>query len=103
MSIAKKDRFKTEGIDVILKDVTSIPFPPETFKWNEKKFTLLGSSNKNDLLPISLDEPSIIAATNTGRIGQYIYTDHEGNLYDAFIFVDEMDDVILRSIMTRLQ
>lgn len=102
MAIAAKNRFSAIGIKIILEDVATIPFPPEKIFYNGMKLVLLGKSNKDDLFPATIQERDIMIATTRGVIGQFIYTAENSDLYDALIYVDEAENVILHSIRTRL-
>lgn len=102
MAIAKKNRFISDKLNIKL-NVPSIPFPVEAFKYNNKQFTLLGESNKDDLFPSNIEEPSLISANIDGRIGQFLYSSENGDLYDVLLYVDEFKEVILYKLRTRLQ
>ena len=82
--------------------MSSIPFPPEKVTYDGKKLVLLGKSNKDDLFPPTLQERDLILATTRGAIGQFIYSAENADLYDALLYVDEVDNVILYGIRTRL-
>ncbi len=102
MAIPKKERFTNQGAKILLEDVSSIPFPPEKIMYDGKKLVLLGRSNKDDLFPPTLQERDLILATTRGAIGQFIYSAENADLYDVLLYVDEVDNVILYGIRTRL-
>lgn len=103
MAIAKSERFKSEGVEIILKGIPTEPFPPEKFKFRDKKLSLLGKSNRDNLYPVSIEDTDMIKAMSDGKIGQFIYTDDDANIYDVLLYVDTVDQLVIYSIMTRLQ
>jgi len=80
-------------------------FPPEEFYINypkkEKKFMLLGVSNKEDLIPVSIDTEELVRAVTFGHIRQYIYTGADGDLYDICIYKDERGECHVYDIRHR--
>lgn len=102
MAIPKKERFINKGANITLENVAAIPFPPEKITYDGKKLVLLGKSNKDDLFPPTLQQRDLILATTRGTIGQFIYSAENSDLYDVLLYVDEVDNVILYSIRTRL-
>ena len=101
MAIAKKERFEDKGIKLKL-NVPSANFPPEKIIYSEKKLVMLGKSNKEDLFPANVEDQELMNPVIEGNIGQFIYSAQNGDLYDALIYKDEVDDIILHSIRTRL-
>lgn len=99
MAMKKADRYKREKVNQSLKG----NFPVEKFIYEGKNMTLLGTSNKTDLFPKNLEEPGLIKASMTGKIGQFIYSCDNGDLYDALLYIDETGTLVLYSIRTRLQ
>lgn len=102
MAIPKKQRFKSENIKLELRGIPSMPFPPEKITYRDKKLVLLGKSNKDDLFPPSLEDRDLMIATQYSRIGQFVYSAENADLYDALLYIDEVDNVVLYSIRTRL-
>lgn len=103
MAIAKKLRFVANNINVNL-DMPTIPFPPLKFKTRELTLNYLGKSNKTDLYPGEEEcDVGILKAISNKQIGQFVYCSDIGDMYEAFIYVDEVENVILRSLRTRLQ
>lgn len=102
MSIPKKQRFVSENIKMELRGIPAMPFPPEQITFRDKKLTLLGKSNKDDLFPPSLEDRDLMIAVQYSRIGQFIYSADNGDLYDALIYIDEVEHVVIQSIRTRL-
>lgn len=102
MSIPKKERFINQGAKILLDGVASIPFPPEKITYNGEKLVLLGKSNKDDLFPPTIQDRDLIIATTRGSIGQFIYSADNSYLYDVLLYTDEVDNVILYGIRTRL-
>lgn len=102
MAMPKKERFTNKGANIVLENVSAIPFPPEKITYDGKKLVLLGKSNKDDLFPPTLQERDLILASTRGSIGQFIYSAENSDLYDVLLFVDEVENVILYSIRTRL-
>lgn len=102
MAIPKKERFINQGAKILLENVSAIPFPPEKITYNGKKLILLGKSNKDDLFPPTIQERDLILATTRSVIGQFIYSAENADLYDVLLYVDELENVILYAIRTRL-
>lgn len=107
MAMPKKERFERINIKQVM-EMNNPVFPPESFIYNDSEkgkrigLTLLGKSNKSDLFPPSIEETGIMYATTTGQIGQYIYTAHNGDLFDVLFYIDEVNNLVLLSIRTRL-
>lgn len=102
MAIKKSDRFIKEKVNELLN--VKFDFPVEKFVYEGKNMTLLGKSNKTDLFPTNIEEPELMQASMKGRIGQYVYSCDNGDLYDALLYVDDIGHGIrLYSIRTRLQ
>lgn len=102
MAIPKKQRFIAENIKMELRGIPAIPFPPENIHFRDKKLTLLGKSNKDDLFPPSIEDRDLMIAIQYSRIGQFIYSADNGDLYDALLYVDEVENIVIQSIRTRL-
>lgn len=103
MAIAKAARFSKVRINHALQGIPAFPFPPDKFTYDGLKLQCLGRSNKDDLYPATIDDPSIAAASMSGRIGQFIYTNQNADLYDVLLYIDETETLILYGIGTTLQ
>lgn len=103
MAIPKKERFNKVRLNYPIQGIPAFPFPPEKISYNGLKLQCLGRSNKEDLFPTSIDDPVIARASMTGRIGQFIYVAPNSDLYDALLYIDETDTVILYGLRTTLQ
>lgn len=101
MAIAKKNRFKKQNIKLDL-NLPSAPFPPDKIVYDDMKLVNLGKSNKEDLFPVSIEDPDLMKASISGNIGQYIYSNQNSDLYDVLLYIDEGGDVIMHGIKTRL-
>lgn len=101
MSIAKKDRFVKTNLKQVIESGGGEIFPPEKINYEGKRLSLLGMSNKDDLAPITMDSHELRWAATYGRMGQYIYANENGDLYDLYLYQDETRDVILHGIRTR--
>jgi hypothetical protein len=97
MAIAKKDRFITKD----LKQKISPSFPPETFKYKIWEMTILGKSNKDDLMPVNVDTAEMQRIVTLGNLDQYICTNQVGDIFDAAIYKGEDGAAYLYGIMTR--
>jgi len=102
MAIAKKERFENKGIKQKL-NIPGANFPPDKITYGDMKLTFLGTSNKEDLFPPSTQDADLINPIMEGNIGQYIYSAPNADLYDLLIYKDEVDQIFLHSIKTRLQ
>lgn len=103
MAIAKSERFKSEGVDIVLKGMPTEPFPPEKFRFRDRKLFLLGKSNRDNLYPPSIEDTDMIKAMSEGKIGQFVYSDEDANIYDVLFYIDTVEQLVIHSIMTRLQ
>lgn len=103
MAIAKSARFKKVRLNHPLTGVPAFPFPPEKLVYDGLKLQCLGRSHKGDLYPPTIDDPSIAAASMSGRIGQFIYSSPNADLYDILLYIDETDTLMVYGIRTTLQ
>lgn len=99
MAIAKKLRFDNRLVERVIENSS---FPPSKLEFEGKKLLWLGKSNKVDLIPMSLDNQSMIKASLEGKLGQFVYAAENADIYEVFLFVDEVENVIFHSIRTRL-
>lgn len=98
MAIAKKNRFETTNLKFPLDGET---FPPEEFDYEGNLLTLLGISNKMDLMP-TIQDSDVVKAVHFGLgVKQLIYSDQSANLYDVCMYKDEEDKVFVYAIRTR--
>lgn len=103
MSIAKKLRFNDRNINKVI-NVPTLPFPPNNIKMKNLTLHYLGESNKTDLYPEENEsDVGIYKAVSNKTIGQYTYCDDMGNIYEALLYIDDVEDVILKSLRTRLK
>lgn len=98
MPIAKKDRFMDTNLRIVIGD--SEHFPPETFFYNDQEFIVLGSSNKQNLIPVNIDNTELQQIVTFGGLSQFICTDASGNIYDA-CFYKQGNQTMLFAISTR--
>lgn len=96
MAIAKKDKFITKEIEVIISEDSNV-FPPKLVTYNNFKLMLLGRSNKTDLIE---ETPQYERSENKG---QFIYTNETGDTFDLSMYSDYTERVILTGIRTRLK
>lgn len=96
MAIAKKDKFITKGIEVVVCEDSNI-FPPKLITYNNIKLMLLGRSNKSDLIN---ETPQY---ERSDKKGQFIYTNETGDTFDLCVYTDYTERVILTGIRTRLK
>ncbi|MCX8074152.1 MAG: hypothetical protein N2749_01010 [Clostridia bacterium] len=99
MSVAKKDRFVKTNLKEIVE--SGQIFPPEKINYEDKRLTLLGISNKNDLAPVTIDSYDLQRAATFGEMGQFVYVNENGDFYDLFLYQDEIKQTILYGIRTR--
>lgn len=98
MAIAKADRFEHKNLKVKL---VSDKFPPDTLLYEGKFMTLLGFSNKQDLVP-NIEDKEVVKAVFTGiGVKQLIYSDQDATLYDVCMYKDSEGQVFLHAIRTR--
>jgi hypothetical protein len=98
MAIAKSDRFEKRNLKIRLESET---FPPESFIYEKNQMTLMGVSNKQDLMP-NIDDKAVVKAVVDGiGIKQLIYSDQDAGLYDVCIYKDDEDQVFIYAIRTR--
>lgn len=65
-------------------------YPPKEFNYNEQHYTLLGPSNKMDL----------ICPSDYIKSGQYIVTDERCNIYQALFAVNGVGTTYLIALRT---
>lgn len=94
----KKDRFIHVEMKVLID--TDI-FPPETFTYETMIMTLLGKSNKSDLIPINITDNDLIKAIMHGGMVQFIYTSNSGDLYDICLYKCQDSKVYMYGIRSR--
>lgn len=99
MAVPKKDRFVDTGLKIAVGNVDD--FPPETFKYRDFEFTVLGLSNKDDLIPVNVDNLEMQKIVTLGNLGQYICTNQVGDIFDACFYKGEDDNIYLYAIRTR--
>lgn len=95
MAIAKNDRFVEKGIDFVVGEDKN-NFPPKQIVFRGKKLFYLGVSNKDDLIEPCEDYD------RADYKGQFIYCSDIGDMYDCCIYIDVVEQSILKSIRTRL-
>ena len=88
MALPGKERFKITG----LKQEISLgkKGEPDTFIFRDKVLTVLGLSLRNDLVPKDIPENIMV----TGFARQYIATDKKGNIYDCYIYSENVDGTV---------
>lgn len=103
MALKKNQLFKEVGLKELIDNPTPEIFPPVRFKFKNLILWHLGSSNKNDLIPVNFDEntPELNKAITFGKIGQFIYVSEEGDLYDVCLYQDDKKNIYLYGIRTR--
>lgn len=98
MAIAKSQRFEHRDLMMLLE---SDEFPPESLIYSGILMTLMGESNKQDLVP-TIEATEVRRAVTFGiGMKQLIYSDQDGTLYDACIYKDEKDKVFVYAVRTR--
>lgn len=101
MSIPKKDRFMIKDLEEVISEGGDV-FPPESIKLaNIGKLSLLGKSNKTDLEPSNISTAGLQQATITGKMGQFVFTNDAGDLFDIYLYENELGEVILFGKRTR--
>ena len=98
MSIAKKDRFIDTNLRVVIGSTEQ--FPPDSFKFNGEEYIVLGRSNKDDLIPINVDNIELQEILTLGGLSQFICTDDKGNIFDVCLYKHQ-GETVLFAIRTR--
>lgn len=80
--MSKKFLDSNAGVDF---DVELVGFPPSQFDYNDLVYSLLGSSNKNDLIDEGIDNVSYQNDILNGNVKQCIYSSSSGDLVDACV------------------
>jgi hypothetical protein len=101
MSVAKKERFIRTNLRILIDTGGDNTFPPERVNYEDKRLSLLGASNKDDLAPVTIDTLELQKAATYGQMGQFVYVNENGDFYDLFLYKDEIEEIILYGIRTR--
>lgn len=95
----KKDRFIDTGL--YIKVGQSDTFPVESFNYKNLELVLLGSSNKDDLIPVNIESIEMQKIVTFGNLKQFIYVDQTGEIYDVCLYHDKDNNIYLYAIRTR--
>lgn len=99
MGVAGKDRFIKTNIKVLID--RSNAFPPLMFNYEGSEFTVLGLSNKEDLMPVNIETAELQRVVTYGYIKQFICSADNGDLYDACLYRNETGNTYIYGIRTR--
>ena len=105
MAYRKKDLFTIKNIkpEDRIFIANADRFPPSDVKWNGDVLTLLGESNKDDLLKESNfpGDTEVIKAFEQKLIGQFLYTDDAAELFEVVLIQNETSEIYIAAIRTR--
>ena len=98
MSIPNKLRFSKIDVNFLIN--TSEDIPTE-FIFENKEYSVLGISNKQDLIPVNLTDQKLQKAAIYGSLHQYIAESEDADLYDVVIYQTGDNKNYLYGIRTR--